>query len=99
MCVCVCQGPVDKHVFAMARWLEQHLPSDGDVTIVNVTDDYGCLGIAGPLSRDVMASLTSTPMGNKEFPFLNFQNILLKGIPVLAIRVSYTGTICIRLLS
>jgi dimethylglycine dehydrogenase len=73
------------------RWLEQHLPSRGDVAIVNVTDDYGCLGVAGPFSRNVMASLTSTPMGNKEFPFLSFQNIMLRDIPVLAIRVSYTG--------
>lgn len=61
------------------------------MTVVNVTDEYGCLGIAGPHSRDVMASLTSTPVGNKDFPFLSFQNLSLKGIPVLAVRVSYTG--------
>lgn len=75
----------------ICRWLEQHKPPDGDVTVVNVTDDYGCLGIAGPLSREVMASLTSAPMGSKDFPFLTFQNVSLKGIPVLAVRVSYTG--------
>ena len=62
-----------------------------DVTIENVTDDMSCLSVAGPYSRDVLSKLTSTDMSNSGFKFLTIKDIDIAGLPVLAMRISYTG--------
>lgn len=62
-----------------------------DVDIRNVTDDVGVLGIAGPNSRKVLQKLTDQDMSDAGFKFLHCKNIQLAGLPVRAIRISYTG--------
>ena len=62
-----------------------------DVTIENVTDDMSCLSVAGPYSRDVLSKLTSTDMSNSGFKFLTIKDIDIAGLPVRAMRISYTG--------
>ena len=62
-----------------------------DVTIENVTDYISCLGIAGPHSRNVLSKLTSTDLSHSGFKFLTFKDIELAGVPVRAMRISYTG--------
>ena len=62
-----------------------------DVTINNITDDMACLGVAGPHSRDVLSTLTSSDMGDEKFPYLSFRNIEVAGLPVQASRFSFTG--------
>ncbi|MGR3490546.1 MAG: GcvT family protein [Shimia sp.] len=66
------------------------------VLISNVTAQYGVFAIAGPKSRDVLATLIrdpepSTALSNKRFPWLSARNIELGMCPVTAIRVAYTG--------
>ena len=81
-----------KCVLFYCRWLQDHArKGQYDVAIENVTDDMSCLGIAGPHSRSVMTKLTSTDMTNDQFKFLTFKDIDLAGIPVRAMRISYTG--------
>ena len=65
-----------------------------DVNIENVTDDMSCLSVAGPYSRDVLSKLTSTDMSNSGFKFLTIKDIDIAGLPVRAMRISYTGKIC-----
>ena len=65
-----------------------------DVTIENVTDDMSCLSVAGPYSRDVLSKLTSTDMSNSGFKFLTIKDMEIAGLPVRAMRISYTGKIC-----
>lgn len=62
-----------------------------DVAIENVTDDISCLSVAGPYSRDVLSKLTSTDMSNSGFKFLTIRDIDIAGLPVRAMRISYTG--------
>uniref|UniRef100_A0A3B5MR59 Dimethylglycine dehydrogenase n=1 Tax=Xiphophorus couchianus TaxID=32473 RepID=A0A3B5MR59_9TELE len=62
-----------------------------DVDIRNVTDDIGVLGIAGPNSRKVLQKLTDEDMSDAGFKFLHCKHIQLAGVPVRAIRISYTG--------
>lgn len=59
--------------------------------ISNVTDDIGVLGIAGPNSRKVLQKLTEEDMSDATFKFLQCKSITLAGVPVRAIRISYTG--------
>uniref|UniRef100_A0A3Q4B120 Dimethylglycine dehydrogenase, mitochondrial n=1 Tax=Mola mola TaxID=94237 RepID=A0A3Q4B120_MOLML len=74
------------------RWIETEAADGGyDVDISNVTDDIGVLGIAGPNSRKVLQKLTDEDMSDAGFKFLHCKTIKLAGIPVRAIRISYTG--------
>ncbi len=67
------------------------LAAGPDVTVINVTDAFGMLVVAGPWSRDVLAGLTDTDMSNAAFRWLSAQEITLAGIPVRALRVTYVG--------
>jgi len=62
-----------------------------DVTINNVTDDYGMLIVAGPNARDVLTPLTDADLTNASFRWLSGQEIAIAGIPVRALRVNYVG--------
>ncbi|KAA8584326.1 hypothetical protein FQN60_008111 [Etheostoma spectabile] len=74
------------------RWIEAEAADGGyDVDISNVTDDIGVLGIAGPNSRKVLQKLTDEDLSDAGFKFLHCKCIQLAGIPVRAIRISYTA--------
>jgi dimethylglycine dehydrogenase len=62
------------------------------VSITDITDDFGCLVLAGPGSRDVLAACTSADLGNKGFPWLTARVIEVAGVEhVRALRVNYVG--------
>jgi len=71
--------------------LVQGLREDEDVTIENVTDTRGVLVLAGPASRDLLAAITDTPLGNADFPWLTGREIVVAGVPLRALRVNYVG--------
>uniref|UniRef100_A0AAY4E043 Dimethylglycine dehydrogenase n=1 Tax=Denticeps clupeoides TaxID=299321 RepID=A0AAY4E043_9TELE len=74
------------------RWIEREVASGGyDVQISNITDNVGVLGVAGPRARKVLQKLTDVDMSDSEFKFLSCKSIQLAGVPVRAIRISYTG--------
>ncbi|XP_016116054.1 dimethylglycine dehydrogenase, mitochondrial [Sinocyclocheilus grahami] len=74
------------------RWIE-HEAADGGyhVSVSNVTDEIGVLGVAGPKSRMVLQKLTDEDMSDTAFRFLHCRSMQLAGVPVRAIRISYTG--------
>ena len=78
--------------YLFSRWLNDHARKFTDVSISNVTDEIGTLGIAGPRSRDVLSKLTDTNMSHGKFKFLTVKDIEIAGISVKAMRLSYTGT-------
>lgn len=53
------------------------------------------LGIAGPNSRKVLQKLTNEDLSDAGFKFLQCKSIQLAGIPLKAIRISYTGNVYI----
>jgi len=66
------------------------------VAIHEVTTQWGVFALAGPRSRDILASLIrdadpATALSNKRFPWLSARRIELGMVPVQAIRVAYTG--------
>lgn len=62
-----------------------------DVVIENVTDERGVLVLAGPDSRQVLATLTDTPLGSTSFRWLTGQKITVAGVALRALRVNYVG--------
>ncbi len=90
----------DDHYYAVgaatAEWhdldlLQAALPSDGTVTVTNVSADLGSLIVVGPRSREVLSKITSTPLDNASFPWLSVGDIDTACGSVRALRVSYVG--------
>jgi len=72
-------------------WLQQHIRDGEEVSVKNITRDYGVLVLTGPRSRDVLAKLTDEDLGNNAFPWLRGKEIDVSGIPTRALRISYVG--------
>jgi len=72
-------------------WFNLHLKKGENVSIKNVTLDYGVLVLVGPNSRKVLSQLTSQNLHNNDFPWLKGKEILINKIPVRALRVNYVG--------
>ncbi len=70
--------------------LQSKLPEE-DVTIANVTMDRGVLVLSGPRSREVLAKLSAADLSNEGFRWLSGQDIVIAGVAVRALRVSYVG--------
>jgi len=72
-------------------WIKDHLPKGGDVSIEDVTEDYGTLSLMGPKARDVLAAVTDQDVGNAGFPFGHVRELTIAGHTVRALRVTYVG--------
>ncbi|MDA7586184.1 FAD-dependent oxidoreductase, partial [Luminiphilus sp.] len=71
--------------------LTQQVEPGEQVTIHNATDERGVLALVGPRSRDVLATLTDTPLDNESFRWRSSQDIEIAGIQVRALRINYAG--------
>src|SRR5580700_10051553 len=75
-------------------YLLKALPPDGSVGLRNITNTRGCLVVAGPESRAVLAQLTDTPLDNDAFPWLTAQTIeAALAVDVYALRVNFVGSL------
>jgi 4-methylaminobutanoate oxidase (formaldehyde-forming) len=72
-------------------WITDHLPDGLDVTLRDVTEDFGTLSLMGPKARDVLAALADADVSNAGFPFGHVREIVLAGHVVRALRVTYVG--------
>ena len=71
--------------------LTQRVRNGEDVTIANITDDWGVLVVAGPKSRDLLSTLTDVELGNGSFRWLTGRQIEVAGVALRALRVNYVG--------
>lgn len=62
-----------------------------DVKLADQTDDMTILSVQGPLSRDLLQSLTQTDLSNEAFPFSTHQILEVAGHKLRALRVSFVG--------
>ena len=77
-------GPLDVH----------HLRQEAaglDVTVRDVTGGTCCVGVWGPLARDLVAPLTSADLSHEGLKYFRCVRAEIGGVPVLAMRVSYVG--------
>ena len=75
------------------RWFQQHLPSDGSVSIVAHGAGLAGLAIAGPRAREVLAAVTTADLSTAKFRFMDIKRIPVGMASALVGRVSYTGDI------
>jgi glycine cleavage system aminomethyltransferase T len=79
------------HGMADLKWYGDRLPEDGSAQITDLTSAYTTLGLWGPRSRDILASLTADDMSHEAFPFASCRTIEIDSLRVLASRISYVG--------
>jgi 4-methylaminobutanoate oxidase (formaldehyde-forming) len=72
-------------------WIRQHAPGDGSVHVADVTSAYACLGLWGPLARELLQPLTTADLSNDAFPYMRARELAVGPVPCLALRVTYVG--------
>jgi 4-methylaminobutanoate oxidase (formaldehyde-forming) len=72
-------------------WLRHHLPSNAQCMAFDVSSGFAVLGVMGPDSRALLASLTDADLSNEAFPFATSRVIDLGYARVRASRITYVG--------
>ena len=62
-----------------------------NVTVSNLSDEWGALTINGPKSRTILSEITGSPISNSEFKWLTLREIEIDGSMLWAFRMSYAG--------
>jgi dimethylglycine dehydrogenase len=73
------------------RWFDQHRPDAGSFTVRSLRRNLCGLSIAGPRSRELLASVTDADVSAEGFPFLSIRAIDVEMVPALAGRITFTG--------
>ncbi|HYT27199.1 MAG TPA: FAD-dependent oxidoreductase, partial [Actinomycetota bacterium] len=80
-----CNGPRD-----LDRLL-RHAPPDGSVHVEDTTGGTCCIGLWGPLARDVVQGLSEDDFSDAGFGFFRAREVDVGEVPVTALRLSYVG--------
>ena len=72
-------------------WLRRQIPEDAQAVAVDVSAGYAVVGLMGPHSRGLLASLSGADLSNEAFPFATSQIIDLGYARVRASRITYVG--------
>ena len=80
-------------------WFRYHTRYDGwDFNLVNLTDAFGVINLAGPKAREVLSAITDADISNDAFPFAAYRELeVLEGIPVRAMRLGFVGELSYEL--
>jgi sarcosine oxidase subunit alpha len=62
-----------------------------DVRLTSVSDHWAAVALAGPKSRDVLASLASRDVSNAALPYMGYVETDIAGIPARVFRISFSG--------
>lgn len=61
------------------------------VTVVETTAGTCCIGLWGPLAREVLSKVTDDDISNDGLKYFQGRRITVGGLPVTALRLSYVG--------
>jgi len=75
----------DKH------WIQKNINFDSQLEFKDVTENFAVIGIMGPNSRKLMASLSLENFETSHFPFGTGKHIFINGEKVWAQRLSFVG--------
>ena len=73
------------------RWFLSNLPADGTVRVAPLGQTMVGLSIAGPASREVLASVADRDAGREAFRFMDVKVMDVGMIPAIVGRLTYTG--------
>ncbi|MEB3369740.1 GcvT family protein [Saccharopolyspora mangrovi] len=66
-------------------------PDDGSVQIRDITGGTCCIGVWGPLARDLVQPLSGDDFSHEALKYFRLKRAHIAGIPVTAMRLSYVG--------
>jgi len=72
-------------------WIRKHLPTDGSVTVQELTSARATINLAGPLSRQILDKVADGDVSNEAFPYMTARALRIGFAPVLVLRVTYLG--------
>ncbi len=81
-------GAVGRHDIA---WMSKHLPVDGSVRLDDRTSSLCCIGVWGPLARDLVGSVADADLSNEALPYMRAGSFDIGAVPCRALRLSYVG--------
>ncbi|MER6030275.1 FAD-dependent oxidoreductase [Streptomyces sp. NPDC001851] len=70
-------------------WLLRHAPDD--VQVRDITSGTCCIGVWGPLARDLVQPLARDDFSHEGFGYFRAKQTYLGHVPVTAMRLSYVG--------
>ena len=75
------------------EWFRYHSRFDGwNYNMVNLTDAFGVINLAGPNSRKVLAKVTQADVSNEAFPYACYREFMIQdAIPVRSMRLGFVG--------
>ena len=73
------------------EWIRSHLPHGRSVSLNDVSADYCCIGLWGPMARELLSAVCEDDVSNGAFPYLTARSITAGEVPALALRISYVG--------
>ena len=76
-------GPLDED------WLRRHAPAG--VSVRDITAATCCIGLWGPLARDLLQPLTRTDFSHAALKYFRGTHAYVGEVPVTALRLSYVG--------
>ncbi|MFF7560659.1 FAD-dependent oxidoreductase [Streptomyces pseudovenezuelae] len=72
-------------------WFTRHLPADGTVQVRDITPGTCCIGLWGPLAREVLQPLTDEDFSATGLKYFRARRAHIGSVPVTAMRLSYVG--------
>ncbi|MGD8765951.1 MAG: FAD-dependent oxidoreductase [Desulfobacteraceae bacterium] len=80
-------------------WIRYHTRYENwNFHLVNLTDAFGVINLAGPNARKVLQKVTDADVSNDAFPFLAHRDLRIKNaVPVLALRLGFVGELSYEL--
>jgi sarcosine oxidase subunit alpha len=84
---------------ATVEWLRYHTRFDGwDFHMVNLSDAFGVINIAGPNARKVLEKVTDADVSHSAFPYAGYREFMIKNtIPVRSMRLGFVGELSYEL--
>jgi sarcosine dehydrogenase len=74
-----------------ADWIAHNTQPEENITITDLSEAFGVIGVMGPNARALIASLTESDVSHEAFPFGAARSINLGTSIVLAVRITYVG--------
>ena len=74
------------------QWMEWWIAGTySQVHITNLTAGLSSVNIAGPMARDVLASLTALPLDTASFPYMACREAEVAGVAATLMRIGFVG--------
>jgi sarcosine oxidase subunit alpha len=81
------------------EWIRYHTRYDGwNFNMVNLTDAFGVINIAGPNARKALTKVTDADVSDHAFPYAGYREFMIKDtIPVRSMRLGFVGELSFEL--